>query len=267
MATNRTLPSLLVAAALAAAVLAGCSKSSDSSASDTTAKPSTTTSTPSTTGKGTSTTVAPATTSSKPGPCTTGATTPPAGAVTKTIIDVDGDGKPDTGWIADDNGTVTVGINTAAGGGATAPFDSASPVQRSMLVIDAEEDGHAQVLLDDGRLVRLDAFVDCKIVPMTNPQGQDYTFGLGFTDVGTGVACPESDAGRHLAGLNAPADHPAGSVPFTMTIVNLDGTKASNGTTTKGTYTSPADDSAIALLSEVTCGDQTIAADGVSLPG
>jgi len=275
MVKNRTLTPLIVAVALGAVVLTGCSKSSDSSAPDTTAgsttAPSSTTTkaetTSTTAAKGSTTTAAPDTTTtpSKVTPCTTGATTPPAGAVTKSIIDVDGDGKTDTGWIADVNGTVTVGINTAAGGGATAPFQSASPVQRSMLVIDAQEDGQAQVLLDDGRLVQLDAFVGCKIVPMTNPQGQHYTFGLGFTDVGTGVGCPESDAGRHLAGLNAPAEHPANSVPYSVTIVKVNGTKASNGTVTKGTYTPPGDDAAISLLSEVTCGDQTIAADGVSL--
>jgi len=273
MVMNRTLTPLLVAVALGAVVLSGCSKSSDSSSPDTTAAASTTTApkaptTSTTAPRGSITTVAPATTvttTPKVTPCTTGATTPPAGAVTKSIIDVDGDGKPDTGWIADQNGKVTFGINTAAGGGATTPFDSASPAQRSVLVIDAQEDGQVQVLLDDGRLVQLDAFVGCKIVPMTNPQGQHYTFGLGFTDVGTGIGCPESDAGRHLAGLNAPAEHPANSVPFSMTIVKVNGTKASNGTVTKGTYTPPGDDAAIALLSEVTCGDQTIAADGVTL--
>ncbi|CAN5606888.1 hypothetical protein BH10ACT1_BH10ACT1_19340 [soil metagenome] len=273
MTLRRSTRGLLFAAALAGALLAGCS-SDGSDASSTTSAPVAPTSTAAasttTSGGGSTTTAAvgtaPPTTAAGPEACTGGAPEIPAGAVQKPIIDVDGDGRADIGWIHEADGTVTVGIDTA-GGGATAAFDSASPVGRTMLVVDADEQGPAEILLDDGRLVQLDAFVDCKIVPVTNPQGDQYRFGLGFTDVGTGIGCIDTPDGRRLAGLDMDqATSNATTVHWTSTVVELSGATAKNGATAEGTYQRPADDAEVALLSTVTCGDQTVAADGISLP-
>jgi len=279
MSLRRPPTGLLLAAALSAAVLVGCSSDgSDAAASTTTAAAapsSSTTAAPVSTSSASSAstvaaTSAPATTAASAPvgqACTSGAPPIPAGAVQKPIIDVDGDGKADTGWIAEVDGKVTVGIDTAAGGGATATFDSASPVGRTLLVANADEKGPAEVFLDDGRLVQLDAFVGCKIVPVTNPQGQHYEFGLGFTDVGTGIGCVDTGSGRQLVGLSIDqGTSNQTTVHWSRTVVALDGTKAKNGATTKGTYTRPADDAKVALLSSVTCGDQTIAKDGIALP-
>ncbi len=106
--------------------------------------------------------------------------------------------------------------------------------------------------------------VDCQIVPVTNPEGETYTFGLGFTDVGTGVGCVDTDEGRRLVGLDASADE-GNEVAWSRTVVELDGTKARNGATTKGTFSRPDDDAAIELLRQVTCGDLTIPTDGLTL--
>ncbi|QXC61129.1 hypothetical protein KSP35_22930 [Aquihabitans sp. G128] len=277
MSIHRTTSGLLLAAALSAGLLAGCSSDGSDASPSTTAAPTTTvastTSAPgSTTAPATTAADLPAsttaTTAAPQQACTSGAPAIPSGAVQKPIVDVDGDGKADVGFIHDAGGTVTVGIVTAAGGGATAAFDSASPVTRTMLVANADERGPAEIFLDDGRLVQLDAFVGCKIVPVTNPQGQPYEFGLGFTDVGTGVGCIDTPGGRRLAGLDIDQKTSTDTtVHWTSTVVELDGAKAKNGKTTKGTYARPADDAKVQLLSSVTCGTLTAATDGITLEG
>lgn len=264
---------LLLAGTVAAGLLAGCSSDgSDAAPTTTTAAatsaPGATTETTTTVAAGPTTTVASTTTATTSPPCTSGAAEPPAGAATREIADVDGDATPDQVWIAQaEDGSVEVGITTAAGGGATAPFDSASPVRRSVLVVDADDQGPIELFFDDGRLVQLHAFVDCRIVPVTNPEGETYTFGLGFTDVGTGIGCVDTDEGRRLVGLDVDEEAAEGdTVGWSRTIVELDGTEASNGPVETGTYTRPEDDAAIELLRAVTCGDLTMADDGVTAP-
>ncbi|MBK5222880.1 MAG: hypothetical protein JJE52_08400 [Acidimicrobiia bacterium] len=76
----------------------------------------------------------------------------------------------DEAWIAQGpDGDITVGIATSTGGGSTAPFESGSPVKRSILVVDADETPPAEIFFDDGRLVQLHAIVDCEIVRVTDP--------------------------------------------------------------------------------------------------
>jgi len=249
--------------------LAACSSDSDGGASSTSTTTTIAGGTSTTAASSTSTTAAAgsSTTAVTPPatPCTGGRVARPASAVAKAVPDVDGDGRADEGWIAEaDDGTVTVGIDTAAGGGFTTPFESASPVMRSVLVVDVDEQGPVELLFDDGRLVRLYAVSDCQIVPVTNPEGETYTFGLGFTDVGTGVGCVDTPDGRRLAGLDVTSDE-GDTVAWSRTVVELDGTKARNGATEEGTFTRPADDAAIALLRQVTCGDLTTLVDGLNL--
>jgi hypothetical protein len=255
--TRRVRRVLLIVVLVGVVLLSACSSDDDDNSSST-SSPSTTSSATSTAPTTTATSAPPVTTTTA---CTTGDHTIPTGAVTRPTIDVDGDGQPDVAWIVTGNGTTTFGIATSAGGGATVPFDSASPVMRSALVVDADGKPPAEILLDDGRSVQLYAFDACRIVPITNPQGQPYVFSLGFTEVGTGVGC----ADRHLVGLDAKIN--GSTVDWSRTVIDLDGTHAENGAITTGTYQSPADDAAIATLHTVTCGDATIANSGVTANG
>lgn len=258
---------LAAAAVLALAGLVGCSSSGSSDGATTTSAPATssssTTSSPSTTAASSTTS-----TTATPSGCTGGATTPPAGAATGTVPDVDGDGRPDTAWVGitdPDTGEVQVGINTAAGGGATTIYRSASPIDRSVLVVDVDEQAPVELIFSDGRSAELHAFVDCAIVPVTNPQGRTYAFDLGNRiGTGTGIGCIDTPDGRRLVGLQRRTSADTSVVHWKQTIIELDGTRARNGATTTGTYRSPADDAAIARLDAITCGATTMADDGIT---
>ena len=263
---------LLVAVLVAGLLVGGCSGDDDTATATTTTTTvvSTTTTAPttSTASSGSSSSSAPGSTGSTAGSaagCATGDHSIPAGATTGTVIDVDGDGQPDTGWVAQDGGTVTVGVATSAGGGARREWDSASPVMRSILVVDADQQGPVEILADDGRSVQLWEFADCDIVDVQNIQGDPYVFSLGFTDVGTGVGCVDIDGRQQLVGLDVTSDDGT-TVQWSRTVIQLDAGQARNGAKTTGTFTRPADDHAIDLLHRVTCGDRTIEDDGITLP-
>ncbi|HRW43095.1 MAG TPA: hypothetical protein P5193_16195 [Microthrixaceae bacterium] len=270
------LPVLAVALALALAV-AGCSSdggsegappTSDRSSTTTVDGTDTTTTPPPTTTSATATT-APPTTAPATG-CTAGDAAPPPGSRTGRVPDVDGDGRADIGWVSapdPQTGETTVGIQTAAGGGATFPFESASPVERTMLVVDADHHGPIEVLLDDGRSVQLVAFSDCTIAPIRNPQGQPYLFDLHrLRGNGTGVGCRGTGSDRRLVGLDHEPAAADGTVAWTSTDIDLDGLSASNGTAHHGTFHAPEDAAAIELLDGVACGDRTMQADGIRGP-
>ena len=121
-----------------------------------------------------------------------------------------------------------------------------------------------ELIFSDGRSAELHAFVDCAIVPVTNPQGRTYAFDLGNRiGTGTGIGCVDTPDGRRLAGLQRRTSSDTSVVHWKQTIVELDGTHARNGATTTGVYRSPADDAAIARLDAITCGDVTMADDGI----
>ena len=175
-------------------------------------------------------------------------------------LDVDGDGQADTEWIATQptgDGSVQFGVQTASGAAISANLASASPNARSVLVADVTGNGEFVVLASDGRAVQLWAISDCAIVPVQNPQGQQYTFDLGFTGHGTGVGCADVDGDgvRDLVGLEADG------VTVTSTIVALDGPNASNGASTTISDVTPALADA---ARSVGCGDLTLADDGVT---
>ncbi|MEZ5409225.1 MAG: hypothetical protein R2761_14450 [Acidimicrobiales bacterium] len=212
-----------------------------SSSSASTASPTSPTSPTSGTGSGTG--------------CAAGSADIPAGAAQAPVIDVDGDGRPDTGWIVTEpSGAVRVGIVTAAGGGFGRAFTSASPVTRSVLVLDVNPDTPPLVLANDGRAVQLWAVIDCSIVDVLNKGGRPYTFSLGFTDIGTGVGCTTVKGRRELVGLDA-GDPQGDTVPWSATVVEVRGNQARNGAVTSGTYTRGVDDAAIERLRGVSCGD------------
>jgi hypothetical protein len=99
--------------------------------------------------------------------------------------------------------------------------------------------------------------VDCSLVATSNIQGEQYTFDLGFTGYGTGVACADVGAGLQLVGLNAVPVEPAGSYEVTRTLIELrdGGRSARNGTTEVIAQGVPEDDPAVSSAHEVTCAD------------
>jgi hypothetical protein len=157
----------------------------------------------------------------------------PASAHEAPTADVDYDGRPDTLWLADLNGTRTLGIRTASGATFSTTFTSSAPQAASALGQKmAGADAPSIVLLDTGRSVKLYTVADCAIVPTTNAQHAQYTFDLGFTGHGTGVECSSDSGGYTLAGLLAkPTTTGGGDAVFRTPITLSDyGRHASNGT-------------------------------------
>ena len=275
--TRRRLVAVLAGSALLllAACSSGGSDAADSTTTGGTAVTTTTATAASTTSGGATTTVAPTTTA---GPTTTTAVTKPAacagkgpevpaGAITKKVADVDGDGIQETGWVAMAPGTtgaVRFGIDASAGGGDFFDYESAAPTPRSMLVANVDDKGPTEIIFTDNRGAELHAFVNCKIQAVTNPQGRTYSFSLGFGDIGTGVGCVDTSEGRRLVGLDITDQGQTNVVHWSRTIIELDGLHAHNGAKTTGTFTRGVDDAKIQQLQGVSCGTLTLAHDAVT---
>ena len=191
----------------------------------------------------------------------------PAGTNTKPTIDVDGDGRPDTAFISaqpDAQKGFTFGVRTASGGVVTASMGlSGSPVQRSVLFADVTGHGEVIALASDGRQVQLWAVSACQLIPIQNVQGQQYEFDLGFTGYGTGIGCADAngDGMRDLLGLKLVTDPGGTPTSIERTIIRLNGPHASNGP--RFTLRSPTPAQA-EQAGSITCGDLTMAANGVS---
>jgi hypothetical protein len=239
-------------------LLTGCSSGDDGGTAA--AAPPTAASTPSSTAPSSSAAPAPTSASAAPAVGCPQTGSVPDGVTSAPTLDVDGDGRPDTEWIAPGpaaDGSVRFGVQTASGGVFDAVIRSASPVARSVLVADVTGHGELVALAGDGRAVQLWAISDCALVPVQNSQGQQYTFDLGFTGHGTGVGCADVDGDgvRDLVGLLADG------TSVTSTAIELDGPRATNG----AAVTVPdATAEQLDLAHQVTCGDLTTAADGVS---
>jgi hypothetical protein len=251
----------LTAAAAGLALVLGVAACSDDSDDSSASASSTTTSTTTPATSTTSTATGGATSTSAPGGCavaTHGSV--PAGAASRKVGDLDGDAKADTVFVtAGEDGGKQFGVVTAGGLLSTWTADDASGVEPSVLgVVDSNQDGRPEIWVNPGRHVVLLGFTDCALQPYRNAEDQPYEFSIGFEDTGTGVGCVDvdHDGRRDLVGLKG-GEAKDGKVAWTRTIVKLDGTQARNGATDGGTYTSPKDDAAIALLHDVTCGDET----------
>jgi hypothetical protein len=180
----------------------------------------------------------------------------------RVLGDIDGDGRADTFYVGMGDGDLRrFGVITASGHRSEWCVHNASPLEPEILgVIDADQDGRPEVFVNPGRLVDVLVFADGRLQPYLNKEGQPYELSIGFGPVGTGVGCIDVDGNgrRELVGLDQ-KDLGNGKVQWTRTVITLQGTQARNGAKDSGTYTSPADDHAIALLHEVTCGDDTFA--------
>ena len=179
------------------------------------------------------------------------------------VVDLDGDGQPDTVWVASPgDGRRVLGVTTAAGGGAKVDIESASPIAIQVLVADADDTPPVELFVSDNRGVQLWAFDDCTLQPVTDPDGQPYLFDLGLRGYGTGVGCTNGN----LVGLNVVSEDVQGNVGWTSTVITRDALIADEGEVTEGTYKSPQDDPKIALLHQVTCNDLTMTEDSIPQP-
>jgi hypothetical protein len=249
---------LATAAALGCLAAAACSSDAGSEGDDTTAPTVTetvTTSAPPTGSSSSASSTPPAAAG-----CPAGGTGMPAGSVSRTVIDVDGDGRPDTAWFAAGGGSF--GITTASGGSYSIPVTFAGGAQPSALVADVTGDGEIVAFVTNGRAVDLLRFQDCALAEARNPQGQPYTFDLGFTGFGTGVGCVDAtgDGVRDLVGLNIERDGSGQAARITRTVVELTGLQASNGPTSEV----PVTPEAVTSAQAVTCGDLTLEVDGLT---
>ena len=153
-------------------------------------------------------------------------------------------------------------VTTSGGRTFSAAINSGSPRPRQLLLADVTGKGELVALASDGRQVLLFAVSGCSFVPVQNAQGQQYTFDLGFTGYGTGVGCVDAnvDGTTDLVGLKyGPESQGEGTIQ--RTIVELTGPHARNG----ATDSVPASNATMADEAQsVSCGDLTLARDGVS---
>ncbi|WP_068181292.1 hypothetical protein [Mycobacterium sp. UM_CSW] len=182
---------------------------------------------------------------------------PPPGAASRDVTDVYG--QPATLWITD----MVVGITTAQGYG-EAKIQSPSPLRRSALLIDAQQDGNHQIIVDAGREAILYAVSGCTITPVVDPQGAEFRFDRGHRmGNGDGIGCSDLGDGRRLVGLLQLRDeHGTPLLAVRRTEIDLDGATATIGRSDTVTATS-AQDPAWTSAANISCGDLTMTRDGV----
>jgi len=173
-------------------------------------------------------------------------------------------GLPATSFAADRG----AGVITASGANSDVQISSASPMPLAALAIDAQQDGQHQIIVGDGRGARLYVFADCRIQTVFNKQdNQPFLFDLqNLRDHGTGVGCRDlgpPSTGRHLGGLQVASN--GGQWTVRRTEIDLNGTLATIGQSDTITASS-AQDLAVTTANTITCGDLTIAKDGVQEP-
>jgi hypothetical protein len=209
------------------------------------------------------------------GGCARGGPALPAGAAARQVRDLDGDGQQDTLWVGpsrDGDGRTNhvVGVTTASGANSDMQVSSASPMPLAAVAIDAQQDGQHQIIVSDGRSAHLYVFADCRLQTVADNQGAPFLFDLqNLRDHGTGIGCSDlgpTSMGRHLVGLQALED-PGNSGHWTVrrTEIDLNGTLATVGQSDTLTATS-ARDPAVTAAQAISCGDLTIAKDGVQQP-
>lgn len=171
---------------------------------------------------------------------------PPDGAATR----------PFDGGVVWVSGNGLVGVTTAEGTGSLR-VPSASPMPMQALVVDAQGDGQKQLIVSDGRGAHLYLLEGCRINPVFDGQGQPFVFDLqNLRGNGTGVGCEDLGDGRHLVALQALPDGDGFTVRRTQININEYSATSGRSDTVAGT----------ASASTITCGDSTMAKDGVQQP-
>jgi hypothetical protein len=191
--------------------------------------------------------------------CTPGGR-PPRDATSKDVSDVYG--QRATLWVSD----TAVGITTPEGTGQAA-IESASPLQRSALLVDAQQDGNHQIIVDTGREAILYVVSGCTIAPAVDEHGDSVRLDIGHRrGLGDGVGCSDLGDGRHLTQLiqlRDDLDNPL--MVVRRTEIDMNGSTATTGRSDTVTATSE-HDPAWTSASNISCGDLTIARDGVAAP-
>jgi hypothetical protein len=166
-------------------------------------------------------------------------------------------------WIQEaTGGTFHLGFTTASGATFSADYSTAAPVGVSAVAVDPSGSGRPVDVLVSSRLVSVYTVVNCTLKVVNNPQGQPYQFGMGFTDVGTGMGCSTVGGETGLVGLDA-EQNADGSYTITRTAVEQNGEVATNGPT--DTVAAAAGSAALtSAQGQVSCGDVTLA-DGVGI--
>ena len=275
-APRRTLSLSLAALATTALLLTGCSGTGDDPSPTATAS-STTSSSPSATPSATATSTSPSptgeaseSTGTSPGSgCPAVGDGVPQGASSTEVVDVDGDGRPDTAWLTA-GADRTLGITTASGATFSAPIISASPIPASAVVGGVATSDAADVpiaLVDLGREAQLFALTDCTVTQTLDASGQPYVFDRGFGDQGTGVGCSDVDGATRLAGLLATQEDDGWKVTRTLIDLSDGGRLAANGTVAVVAEEAAADDAVVTTAQEVSCGDLVAGAGGLTEPG
>ncbi|MCV7440720.1 hypothetical protein H7K33_00605 [Mycobacterium paraense] len=185
---------------------------------------------------------------------------PPPGAAGKDVSVAYG--QPATLWITD----TAVGIATAQGYG-EAKILSASPLQRSALLIDAQQDGKHQIIVDAGREAILYAVSGCTITPVVDRQGASFRFDLGHRRGNDdGVGCSDLGDGRRLIGLLQLRDEQDNPVmALRRTEIELNDATATIGRSDTVPVRSD-HDPAWTTASDISCGELTMRKDGVQAP-
>ena len=259
-ATTARRPAIVVVGGAALALLAACSTGGGAATTPTTPSSSSSTAAASPTVTAPTST---APTSTAPTPMTMTPMSPetpvdaPAGAGTATTVDLDGDGAPDTLWLAQVDGKRELGVVTTSHGATSVEFTSAAP-QSATASAAVLASGAPVVFLDTGRSVQLyDYRVEgSALVPVNGVTGGQYSFSLGFTDYGTGLTCEQQADGLHLFGENATSGTGGTwTVERTEVTVSAEHSVAENGAKNTVATGLAQDDPRVQAAHGTTCGD------------
>ena len=159
-----------------------------------------------------------------------------------------------------------VGTTAAQGTGAVR-VHTASPIPQQALFIDAQQDGNHQIIVDTGREAHLYAVSGCTITTVVDHQGAEFLFDVGHRrGTGDGFGCSDLGDGRHLVGLLQQRDQQDNPLwAACRTEIDLNGATATIGRSDSVTATSD-QDPAWTTAGTISCGDRTIARDGVQAP-
>ncbi|MDH2444655.1 hypothetical protein QDR37_11935 [Amnibacterium sp. CER49] len=173
----------------------------------------------------------------------------PAGAVTATTTDVDGDGRPDVEWAVVVAGAVEFGVRTASGATASASYSFAGPAERTVAIARLGN-GAVVALPSDHRGAQLFAFAHCRFVHPVGVDGKPYAFDQqDLRGNGTGVGC----RGGRLLGFQVTGRSGDRTVTGTLVTVSPDGRSATNGATETIATHMGDDADVVRVASQATC--------------
>lgn len=182
----------------------------------------------------------------------------PAGAASRKVGDLDGDGKADTEWISD-TPTLRFGVTTASGATFSYALPTASPAPREGFVTRLN-DHRVVSIVDDNRAAYVHFVVNCAWVTPKDSHGAQYTFDMqDLTGHGTGVGCSKG----FVVGFQATNTSTGYTVKQTQLYLNTTGSVASNGPTSTVVTGASSSDPRVKAAMTISCGSVTVANGGV----